>query len=83
MDWTDLLGQLDGQIKQKVAALEKLQARAATDCWLPWHAIMQAALTAVWCTLQAHVQRTGVSKEQVSSLLDVSGQLLCDNNFKV
>lgn len=43
---------------------------------------MQAANSSV-ITPQAHVQRTAVSKEQVSSLLDVSGQLLCDSNFKV
>eukprot|EP00878_Enallax_costatus_P031208 GHUV01034104.1.p1 GENE.GHUV01034104.1~~GHUV01034104.1.p1 ORF type:complete len:529 (+),score=166.68 GHUV01034104.1:627-2213(+) len=56
MDWTELLDQLGGQIKQKLAGLDKLQA---------------------------HVQRSAVTKEQVSSLLDNSGQLLSDNNHKV
>lgn len=33
--------------------------------------------------LQAHVQANGVTREQVSGLLDLSVQLLADNNYKV
>eukprot|EP00775_Hariotina_reticulata_P009313 gene9313-9478_t len=56
MDWNVLLGQLDGQTKQKLQGLDHLQE---------------------------HVQEHAMHKEQVSTLLDMSGQLLSDNNFKV
>lgn len=35
------------------------------------------------CCTQSHVQTTALARDQISSLLDYTPQLLNDNNFKV
>jgi hypothetical protein len=47
---------------------------------LSHHAVVHCC--ALLC-VQAYVLANAVSKDQVSALLDMSGQLLADNNFKV
>lgn len=89
MEWSELLNQLEGQTKQKLLALDKLGVGARVLSQQPElqdeqsSEILISLLPLAFICLQAHVQSNVVYKEQVSALLDMSGQLLADNNFKV
>lgn len=86
MDWGKLLEQLQGQTKTKLQALDALQvlcmATAGSQLVFP-DLGGELTQTACVCPMQSHVQATALSRDQISSLLDYTPQLLNDNNFKV
>lgn len=89
-DWGKLLEQLQGQTKTKLQALDTLQVGAAAPArpavGQQWcccaTVIMPLVGCCLCCSLQEHVDATPLARDNISSLLDYTPQLLSDNNFK-
>lgn len=85
-DWGKLLEQLQGQTKTKIQALDTLQVTAGPLLAAGWRRSARAGATAPQpstdAAAQNHVQTTALGRDNISSLLDYTPQLLSDNNFK-
>lgn len=85
-DWGKLLEQLQGQTKTKIQALDTLQVTAGPLLAAGWLGSARAGATAPQpstdAAAQNHVQTTALGRDNISSLLDYTPQLLSDNNFK-
>lgn len=82
-DWGKLLEQLQGQTKTKLQALDTLQVRGRC-CMFRSKSNLGTAQYKHLLSLaaQSHVDAASLGRDNISSLLDYTPQLLGDNNFK-